>query len=497
MSEENAPRGAPATELLDGYDSISGERRDPALTASPSDGGGTMTFAHISVCEGRSALTQALDIDQSLAIEFGDSVKIDEKVKFFRKQEATSETVSIVVHARHQSRRRVTAKPPTLIKALEPSGLAAFVKHHGDSYVDSVTFGGEYYAVYTFHTQTSQEQKKLTGELSAKGIRKGASVDVKVVAALEEFAQSSSISSTFDVRLSGVDEELPDHAGMVEFVRKFPTKDFTKSAVVIDRSIARYENVTDFPSDAFLPVVRNRDYFVGSGQRSLARSLLEIGARTNKVDFIQPIHTCYGYDDKPLEQYKKALEADREAIRQQLKAYGENPLQTFTAPPLPSLDRPAPALRYESGSQSWGKKVGPNVTDFPSVESVLQSQTRLVGVTLWGSNYADKILMNYRNAGGEYERSIGGAGGGGIRHNKLSFGSDEFVKEVNARHGDIVDELEIVTTRNNRTKVGGLGGVFRPFKAEDGQVVLGFGGTGGVDIQTLQVFWAKLLPSLP
>ena len=497
--EQKPPKGAlgaPSTALLDGYDSVEGELRASALTATPHESGPT-TYARMAVCEGMTELTQALNIDQSLSIEFGEVGKIDEKLEFARKQKATTESLSIVVHARHQE-KQITAKDPKFKVDLDPAKLVDFVSSHGDSYVDSITVGGEYYGVYTFHTQTSEEQKDLKVELDAKGVRAGNSVELKAVVDLHDFAKSSRTAWTFDQRLSGVKEELPSHDGMADFVARFPTKDFSRP-VVIDRSTAHYENVPGFTvRAAFAPVIDNRNYFIGSEDDGLARSLVKIAARRNKVEWIQAIHACYLYKgDTALAALKRDLETDREAIRAQLLEYRKNPLQKFTRPALASLARGAPVLHYEKGmSEQWGKQTGSWRFDYPRVEQALQSRTRLVWLQLRGSNYADKIAMVYRDIRSDgWEQHIGGDGGGGTARNALSLDSNEFVKTVNVRHGDIIDWLEIITTAGGKTSAGGSGGRPGSFEATDGMVVLGFQGTGGVDINTLQVVWVKLLNS--
>jgi hypothetical protein len=497
--QEKPPKGAlgaPSTALLDGYDSLEGELRASALTATPYETGST-TYAHIAVCEGMTELTQALNIDQSLAIEFGEMGKIEEKLEFARKQKATTESLSIVVQVRHQS-KQLTAKDPKFKIKLDPSAVADFVGVYGDSYVDSITLGGEYHAVYTFHTQTIEQQQNLKVELGGKGVVSGNSVEGKAVIALEEFARSSRTEWAFDQRLSGLSEKLPKREEIVDFVANFPTKDFSRP-VVIDRSTARYENVADFmPRSAFQPVIDNRTYFVGSKDDGLARSLVKIAARRNKAEWIQAIHAFYQYKgDAALAQFKKALETDREAIRAQLIEYRKNPLQKFTPPPLPSLAKGTPTLHFEKGmSDQWGKVTGGWRFDYPPVEQALQSRMRLASVQLRGSNYADKITMVYSNIHNQsWEGHIGGDGGGGTAMNLLSLDSSEFVSKVNVRHGDLIDWLEIITTAGIRTSAGGPGGRDGNFEATDGKVVLGFQGTGGVDINTLQVVWVKLLNS--
>jgi jacalin-like lectin domain-containing protein len=498
--EQKPPKGAlgaPAAALLDGYDSVSGELRASALTATPHETGSTI-YAHIAVCEGMTELTEALNVDQSLSIEFGEIGKIEEKLEFARKQKATTESLSIVVHARYQA-KQISAKEPKFKVALDPKKLGDFVSAYGDSYVDSVTLGGEYYAVYTFHTQTSEDQKDLKLQLDAKGVKAGNSIEAKVVAELHQFATNSKTAWTFDQRLSGVKADLPKHEEMVDFVTHFPSKDFS-NPVVVGRSTAHYENVSmdSTVREAFQPVMDNRNYFIGSGGGGLARSLVKIAARRNKVEWIQAIHACYGFSgDSKLADLKKELETDREAIRAQLLEYRKNPLQKFTPPPLPSLAKGTPMLQFEKGmSDQWGKKTGSWRFDYFPVEQALQSRTRLAWVQLRASNFADIITMVYRDSRGDSGPwHIGGDGGGGVTQNALSFDSNEWVKKVNVRHGDIIDQLEIITTAGGRTSAGGSGGAPASFEATDGRVILGFQGTGGVDIQTLQVVWVKLLNS--
>jgi hypothetical protein len=493
-------QGEPKTELFEGYDSVSGKSRSSAVRATPVQTG-PKTTARIAVCEGMSELSEALNIDQSLAVELAKSGEIDEKVKFVREQKATAESLSILVQALHQD-RIVTARDPVFTADFKSKGVATFVDEYGDSYVQSYAVGGEYYAVYTFLTQTVEERNKLKGELSAKGVRAGSSVELKTVMELDRFSKSSSTASVFDQRVSGVKAELPTPEKMADFCRTFSTLNFEKG-MVVDRKFAPYEKVQDFPfRDGFAPVVENRRYFRGTEGGGLTGALVRIMERKNKVEWIKTIHGHYGFkeDEAALNAIIGELDRDRKAIEAQLDEYDANPLRKFAPLPLPSLAAKTPKLTYQKGTTNrWGWNSAPRRVDYPNVEQAVNAGVRLVSVRLRGSNLVDKIAMVYRDKrGGGWDDHIGGDGGGGRDQGELSLDSNEFIARVECHHGELVDWLTITTTAGKSIWAGGKeGGEHKDglFEAKDGKVLLGFQGTGGVDVNTLEVVWVKLMKS--
>lgn len=275
----------------------------------------------IKVCQGLSEVTEALEVNQSLALEYAGVAKLNEKLKFVKSQKITSESVSIVVYARHETGTR-TITNPKLAADIKASTAAAFVRAYGDTWVSSLAEGGEYYAIYTFYTETSEKQDSLKveveGEIKIAGKSGNAAVDVSIA----NFAKKTNTRWQFDQRLSGMkNPALPNREEIVNFAYDFSTKTLDAPEVV-DVTTSFYENVPGFPID-LADVVRNRSYFVGDDPRdSMTGALNEIAGLENKVEMLRSIYRCYQYTgDAALDGFAAELAADRRAITTQLHAW--------------------------------------------------------------------------------------------------------------------------------------------------------------------------------
>jgi len=496
-SKDNLPEhatmpmaGARLPKLFAGYDSISGEIRNTALTGQTRRGGATSTV-NISVCEGVKALSDALHINQSLSIDFAGVVKIDQKLEFVKSQKATSESVSIVVYARHVT-GTISVDDPELKIDLSGKTTAKFVAGYGDSYIDTIEEGGEYYGVYTFYTETREQQEKLKLALDASGAFSKVTPELKIDVDVEKVAKSTNTAWKFDQQVTGIaNPQLPKREAMIAYAIDFSRLTLDAPSV-IKFTTDKYENVPEFDLD-FDQIRDNRDYFTGSvADEGLAAPFRRILALRNKVEWLQAIYRCYGYTgDTGLAEFSRQLETDRKALATQLLQYARNPVQKFELPKLPSLDQGTPMLRFTKGvGEYWGGGEG-SPFDYGSVEQALRSQRRLVRVQLRGSARVDRVAFQYQDVRGVGPNEVHG-GDGGAEQNPLTLDSNEFVRTVRVRSGLRVDNLVFVTTREAQTGVGGSGGVAHSFDAPPGTVILGFSGRNDSELVGLQVVWAKL-----
>src|SRR3954447_1272486 len=148
--------------LFRGYDTVA--RGIISLSAVEGDyeNSGASSAVRIQVCESLSKLAQALDIDASLSVSYLKAVDVTAKMEFARKLEVTARSVSIVVYAKHGIGTWDVTEAKLKSKVTAPvddESAAAFVGTYGDSFIKSVTLGGEYFAVYVFNTETREEQQ--------------------------------------------------------------------------------------------------------------------------------------------------------------------------------------------------------------------------------------------------------------------------------------------------------------------------------------------------
>jgi hypothetical protein len=86
--------------------------------------------------------------------------------------------VHLVVHAKHVSgiHTATDVKPKEEAKKLLVEDPDDFVIQYGDTYISSMELGGEYFAVYSFHSETRSEKESLKAELEASGFIKAVSL---------------------------------------------------------------------------------------------------------------------------------------------------------------------------------------------------------------------------------------------------------------------------------------------------------------------------------
>jgi hypothetical protein len=496
---EAAPRGAaaPTATLGVGYNSVGGDLRSAAVSVDTVAGGANSQVS-VQVCKGVVELSQALQIKQSLSAEYAEIFKADEKMEFVRKQNATSETISIVVYARHES-RVVTAKNPKLIADPMPKTAEAFATGYGDSFVSSLVSGGEYYAVYTFYTETVEKQEELRLELQGKGIVSGLEIGGGFEMAIDNFTKTSKTAWQFDQQISGIENpSLPNRKDMIDFAIKFP-KTEPDSPVVISFTTTPYEKVPSFPLD-FTAIAANRSYFVGGSlSGGLTASLLELVSLLNKIDWLKGIYECYGYEgDTKLDELAGQAEAELDAIRKQFEEYQNYPARRFDKPPLPSLKKGIPVLAFSKGATSLiGRKDGGGPFDYPGgTEEALHSQRRLAWVKLRAGADLDRIELRYHDIHGEGPLlSYGGTGG--TDSNAVTLDHDEFIVGGLVRVSDDgqLHRINLTTNRNGTIAAGGHDGHEVNLQVPQNVIVLGFQGRCGAKVDALQLVYAQLQPA--
>lgn len=132
-------------ELGMGFDSVLGDLRNDAIEFDTVDGGSASTF-HAKVCSSIEEMGSSLEINQSLSAGFAGFGQVDQKFEFATSQKVTTQSVQVVVYAKHAV-RTLSVKNVRMIPSAQKDDLAQFLRVYGDSYIDSVAYGAEFYAV--------------------------------------------------------------------------------------------------------------------------------------------------------------------------------------------------------------------------------------------------------------------------------------------------------------------------------------------------------------
>jgi hypothetical protein len=485
--------------LFRGYDTVARGMLSASAIGGDYETSGERSTMRVEVCESLSELAEALEIDASLSVSYLKAVNVTAKMEFAKKLNVTARSVSIVVYASHEI-GTWTAKNVKLqdgVQApVDDDSAADFVQSYGDSFISSVTQGGEFFAVYTFHTETREEQQNLATSLKGDVIAGGTTVEANAQVKLSNFLKKTKTSYTLKQEITGIaNPRFPEEDRLIEFARTFST--LTPGAPVTTRiKVQGHESVPKF-GRKFANVVRNRRYFLNA-EDGLLQSLAQLTGVRNQVAWLKRIYDRYNYQgDKDLLAFEKSLLADIKAINSQIADWEMDAAGKFVAPALPAIKAGEPVLQFEEGTKSWGG-TAPGPWIVPSIGDAIRNRTRIQSIQIGSGMFNSKELLGrfdieYTSDKRSWTESHGGEPK--FLDQKLHLEEGQFPVRFEVRWGTYVDWLRIHLRNGRTTEAGGAGGGADDWKVPDGHFVVGFGGRSGSVIDQLQVLHAMLTPA--
>ena len=345
---------------------------------------------------------------------------------------------------------------------------------YGDSYVSSITLGGEFYAVYSFYSETEEEQTKLEADLKASGIVAGVSLSAEVSTKISNYSKTSTTRSAFNQHMTGIGS--PPQVGAEEiatFASKFPGLTLD-SPVVIAITTSGYEELTGFRRH-FTKIVKARRYFVD--EDGIAAKLAKLKQIDNQATLIKHIYDFYGgHHDEVLDRNQAAVRADLKAIRQQLDDYSDDPTQSFTEPSLPSLAKGSPTLNFEHDMALYGGNSG-EPFDEVDVAAYLRRRTRIVKLRIKTGEWIDHMETTYANEAQTWQTSHGGSTG--EYWSELTLLPGEFFVRGKGRWGENganVNNIELGTNKGHTVAGGRSGNLPFEMPLQPDRFALGFFG---------------------
>jgi Jacalin-like lectin domain len=496
MVATNADAGDTANKLFNGYDSIANGMLNASAVTGGSEQSGGRSVVNIRVCESVSELAKALEIDGSLSISYLKAVNVTAKMKFMQKLNATARSITIVVYASHEEGNWSVknVKLAEGVKAPTNDDEAAdFAASYGDSYVSEATQGGEYYAVYTFHTETQTEQRELTASLKAKGVYTGVTANLDVQTKLSDFLKTTSTNWTFDQEITGhKNPKLPNQDELIKFALDFPSKALD-SPVTTGFKVAGYEGVPGINRRKFAKIVENRDHFLGPD--GVLVSYARLNGVQNQIGWLKRIYARYNYAGDPaLLDFEKQVKADLATINKQITAYKRDPAADFAKPPLPSLDKGEPVLSYATGQPiSFGGEGG-GPFDFMSTGEALRNQVKIASLRFAdGDEVVHKMEVGYASDRNDWKTSHGANG----NFREIFYLEEgQFPIRFNIRCDDkYIYRIEVFSSDGRSTWCGSNKGSANDWKVPEGAVLLGFAGRSGALLDQVKMMYATLKPA--
>jgi hypothetical protein len=497
MTQTNLAASSASDLLFNGYDSISAGMLAASAVTGGTATGGIRKVVNIEVCESESELAKALEIDGSLSVSYLKAANVTAKMEFVQNLNVTARSVTIVVYAYYLS-GTTTAKKVELADGItapkDDEELADFADHYGDSFVSEASEGAEYYGVYTFHTETREQQEELKTSLKAKGVGAGVTVKADVQAKLSDFLKTTSTNWSFKQQASGHSGmAMPSQDKLIEFALAFSEKK-PDSPVITGFKVMGYERATGMTRKSFAPVIANRDYFLGKGGLLLAYARL--GGVLNQIAWLKRIYACYNYTgDAALLAFETTVKDDLDKIDEQIKAYTNNPTAKQKRPDLPSLAKGEPVLHYAAGqSESFGGGGG-GPFDFMSAGQALSNQVKVASIRFAdGDDVIHQIEVGYV-AQDRTWKTIQGAGG--VWRAPLDIERGQFPVHVAIRCDDKnIFGMMVQSSDGNETSGGSNKGRLSKWDVPRGAVLLGFAGRSGALLDQITMKYATLQPAL-
>lgn len=276
-------------ELFQGFDTFSGNTRNTVVTGTSSSGTPEEGEAHVRVCTDLEQLHKALQVDSSVSVSYG-AFSADAKAKYMQELNLTTNSVVVVVYASKTTTKSFTnvSLPKKVTDLLtDQARVRDFVHLNGDSYVREITTGSEYFATFTFMSETENEKTEIITSLSAKGGFGDVKAEASMATDLSTAVNSAKVRYDIDHKIIGVHGVVPPTPGpseeaikdMIEFAIGFPALP-ADSAETVSFTLEPYEQLLPGSSvDYFSGVTQNRRVprqprgdGLGADDRSVERS---------------------------------------------------------------------------------------------------------------------------------------------------------------------------------------------------------------------------------
>jgi hypothetical protein len=494
-------KGSAVAALFQGFNSVSRAGLSIGIEKIASVKTNAVSHATCTVCMSSSEVAKAMNIEQSASVGIP-LFSVEEKVTFANSLKITKNSVSVVVYAFHSSGDETATEYKVDTKKLElaKGDMRTFFLSYGDSFVSSIRNGGEYYATYTFLSETQEEKESIVTGLKASGIVNSVSASAEVQTGFDNFLKTCKVQYSVKQHCTGIaNPVLAAKDDIISFGEKFTSKTLD-SPVIISFETTGYENVAGL-GPIFSGITERRTYFTGNSESpGMNGRYDEICRHIDQMGAIAKVHKFYGnYTDPNLAKVQAQAKADRATLGAQRDAYNDNPIQIFVAPDLPSLSYGTPSLQYDVNlSDARGGEGGKPFDDVEDVETYLMSTTQITGIQLRGKTYVNRLTTTYTDRYGDFICRRG--------HSEVGSDSD-LIKVDQTKRVDIlncyvgknsnqVDKLKITLTNKKSIVTGNADNTEQyDLQTPSGYFTLGFCGRCGADLDQIQVYSAKLKPT--
>jgi hypothetical protein len=490
---------AAVAEIFQGYDTFTGQARARAVQGSTRTSD-TKVEVTCKVYKGVESLSRALDIAASAqaGFEFG---AVGMKAEFVKDLDLTTTSVTILVHASVNYREVMTSVAPA--DGVDTSDLGAFFRAYGDSYVDSLTRGAEYIAVYCFYSQTLAEQERLAADITAT--ISTAAVDGELKSKIGRVWESTQVRKYRHHTIVGAPGVAsPSEDDAVKFALDFSQKVGKTADSVIAYRTAGYDHVAGMPD--FSKISANRALIQQDDGRpgDVPLKLTTLRGVANQIawltDSASGFYQTYRYTgDTLLRQRARQIRADIDSLERFVYALAADPTQRSTPPAAPSLAFGAPRLGFEV---SFGKQLGivKGATFEDADYGKMLQQVKLSSLQFITDYGVVALLSKYEGPDGATHTTTHG-GTEGTKGDTLKLQPGEFIGRISVvTSGNSIRKLKFVTNQGRELcyppEFKSTDDGAETWTARPGQVLIGIKGRSSDVLNSVQAIVINLKPAV-
>jgi hypothetical protein len=429
-----------------GWDTFTGSTRDTAVNAADLETSEDYyTYLDVKICSSFEEVVNVLNVSANVSVST-EGASADAKTSFLNSLAVSDYSTHVVVRFYRTDHQKIDKL--TFIDQPQPDMIEQWVKTHGDSYVREALLGVEYYAVYSFHAYSRQEQNEVKASLNGSGVADGIEISAGVQTAVDNLRRDASFSSSFDQILIGGGAQLSlptDESKTVDFASKLNNLKFTNDDKVVSWiKTEGYETVGKL--GLFHPVIQNRRLFADGNAfqtNGIMYQLIRCLKLYNSAETLEHAFQVYHHIDDGFRSRVKDIKADIANLQALANKISDDPFRTYVIPTLNSKDWHPPQATYTVSSLD-GFTIGNDGGDaFEGINrDLVQARTRLETLRFNGGNVIEGMTASYVDGGrAHWTNHYGGTwgsqsdgltltGGEQVTRIRASVSPDEFINFI-------------------------------------------------------------------
>ena len=325
------------------------------------------------------------------------------KSEFIKSRSVSAATTFVSVYASYRIETRETTDVmwnPSYNDAKE------IFETSGDSYIASAWRGAEFCAVYSFSTETEEEQNALVAQLAGSGIVDGAKIDANLQTSLDQMQAKFSLNISFQFLTLGV-MNWDGKGGLIEFAQQFGTyvDEHGVGDHLFQETMMPLYTLSGSPV-GLREISDNIDNIVGGGifdyRDSLLKRSIIADANLRQNQSLREIYVTYGSSDKYLaviDENKRALEQVKASISQIYEAFKKDPVTPLDPNQFPSTEGTQLQITYQVSQPSGYGNPGGSPFDVTNVGgdylTLIRAGCHVSKLHAWAGRDFNRLELTY------------------------------------------------------------------------------------------------------